>query len=81
MLGAAFSRGRDRPVPVRLAEVDEAAAKTLQGSGEPLRITTIIEQGGVEIERIERDLYDRQNRDETVRHSRGRALAPLARPG
>ncbi len=77
IIGALASGGRDRAVPVRLAEVDDSAAKALANSGEPLRVTTIIEQGGVEIERIERDLIDRQNRDETVRFSRGTAVGSI----
>lgn len=77
LIGAAVGR-RDRAVPVRLAEVDESAAKALaDNSGEPIRITTIIEQGGMEIERIERDLIDRQNRDEIVRLSRGRPVGAI----
>jgi hypothetical protein len=74
LVGAAFTR-RD-PVPVRMADIDDRAAMKLrESSREPLRITTIIEQGGVEIDRIERELNDRQARDEVVRfNSRGRAL-------
>jgi hypothetical protein len=40
----------------------------------PRHITTVIEQNGVEIERIERDLHDRSTRDETPRYSRGRLI-------
>ena len=68
--GALFGRRRD-PVPVRMAEIDDRAAEKLkEPPREPMRVVTIIEQGGVEIERIERELYDRSQRDETVRFGR-----------
>lgn len=71
IFGALLSRRRD-PVPVRMADVDErAAAKLRDASREPLNITTIIEQGGVEIERIERVLEERQARNATVRYGSG----------
>lgn len=76
LIGAAFGRGgRREPVGVRIQDIDDAAARKLQGSDQPIRVTTIIEQGGVEIERIERELIDRQNRNAVVRFS------PTARAG
>lgn len=74
LIGAMVGKKDRAPVPVRLQDVDDAAARKLQGATGPERIVTIIEQGGQEIERIERDLRDRQNRDEVVRYSRGNAL-------
>lgn len=69
LLSAAFSRSRD-PVPVRMAEIDDRAAEKLrEAGGGPDRITLTVERGGVEVERIERDLRDRQNRDEVIRYS------------
>lgn len=70
LIGAAFSRDRN-PVPVRVADVDDAAARKWQNYGQPIRITTIMEVGGVEVQRVERELIDRQNRDEVVRYSNG----------
>lgn len=70
LIGAAFSRDRN-PVPVRVADVDDAAARKWQNYGQPIRITTITEVGGVEVQRVERELIDRQNRDEVVRYSNG----------
>lgn len=65
-----FSRG-DRRIPVSVDDYSSSAlAKLRQNSGEPIHITTIIEQGGVEIERIERIQHDRAQRDATVRHGR-----------
>lgn len=73
LIGAALSRNRD-PVPVRIRDIDDAAAKKWQANGQPIRITTVTEVGGVEVERIERELIDRQNRDEVVRYNRGAAV-------
>lgn len=66
LIGAAF--GRRDPVPVQVHDYGSRAIDQMREvGGGPTRITTIIEQGGVEIERIERELLDRQSRDETVR--------------
>ena len=66
LIGAAF--GRRDAVPVRVDDYGSRAIEQMREvGGGPMRITTIIEQGGVEIERIERELLDRQSRDETVR--------------
>lgn len=74
LIGAAFSRRRD-PVPVRMADIDDrAAAKLRDASREPIHITSIIETGGHEIARIERELYDRAQRDETVRFFNGQPV-------
>jgi len=69
LIAAAFSRGgNDRgTVPVRLKEVDDAAARKMQGEGQTIRITNITEIGGTAIETIERELRVRQNRDEVWR--------------
>ena len=66
LIGAAF--GRRDAVPVRVDDYGSRAIEQMRDvGGGPTRIITIIEQGGVEIERIERELLDRQSRDETVR--------------
>ena len=68
---AGFASKRNKePVPVQVADYTDNALSKLSNNGEPIHITTIIEQGGVEIERIERELFDRQNRDEVVRFGR-----------
>lgn len=60
-----------QPQAVRVEDYSSRAlSKLKRNSGEPIHITTIIEQGGVEIDRIERELFDRQNRDEVVRFGR-----------
>jgi len=70
--GALFGK-RDRPLPVRIDDVTSDAQRKLRDARKrPVRVTTIIEQGGVEISRIERELYDRQERDEVVRFPTGR---------
>lgn len=75
IVGTLFGRRNRDPVPVRMEDVSDRAAQRLKDARNgPERITTIIESGGREIERIERNLYDRQNRDEVVRYSRGGAL-------
>lgn len=40
----------------------------------PIRITNIIESGGRPIAEIEREMYDRQDRDEVVRFPPGSSL-------
>lgn len=75
LIGAALSRGKNRdPVPVRVDDITDAAARKWQNNGQPIRITTITEVGGVETERIERELISRQNRDEVVRYRGGSAV-------
>lgn len=72
LIGAAFARSRRDPVPVRLDDLSSTAAQKMRdASGGPTRITTIIEQGGVEVERIEKELRDRTARDEVVRFGTG----------
>ncbi len=64
---SATLRGND-PVPVKVDDYGSSALSKMREVGRgPLRITTIIEQGGVEIERIEREFLDRQARDENIR--------------
>jgi len=70
--GALFSRDKN-PVPVRVDDYSSTAERKMKNAGGgPTRITNIIETGGVEVERIEQELYDRQNRDEVVRFPRRR---------
>lgn len=73
LIGAAIGRNRD-PVPVRIRDIDDAAARKWQNSGQPIRITTVTEVGGVEVERIERELIARQDRDQVVRYRGGTAV-------
>lgn len=72
LLGALLSNNDRRPVPVRVNDYGSDALRKMKDSRGPIHITTVIEQGGVEIERIERELYDRANRDEVVRFGTGR---------
>lgn len=66
LLGAAF--GRRDAIPVRVDNYGSRALDQMREvGGGPTKIITIIEQGGIEIERIERELIDRQSRDEVVR--------------
>lgn len=68
LVGAAFGR-RDRdPVRVAVADYESAAERKMRDirSG-PERVTVVIEQDGVPIEVIERELLDRQARDAVVR--------------
>jgi hypothetical protein len=65
LVGLAFGGGES--VPVRVDDYGSRALDQMREVGGPLRITTIIEQDGVEVERIERELINRSARDETVR--------------
>lgn len=68
LFGSLFSR-RD-PLPVRVRDVDDAAAEKLRTSGDgPDRITVVVEQGGQQIERIERSFYKRRRHDAQFRPS------------
>jgi len=68
VLASLFRRRENRPQPVRVEDYGSRAVDQMREiGGGPTRITTIIEQGGVEIARIERELLDRAARDETVR--------------
>lgn len=69
IVGSLIGRKRE-PVPVSLHDVtDRAAQQMREKGGPPLRVTTIIQKGDVEIDRIEREFYSRQGRDEVIRYS------------
>lgn len=68
LLGSFFRRRESKPTPVRVEDYGTRAVDQMRDiGGGPERVITIIEKGGVEIERIERELDDRQARDETIR--------------
>lgn len=72
IFGALVSRNRRRdPVPVRLQDVDRRAAEALRDRDRgPERVTVIIKDAqGRTVEFFERELIDRQSRDEIERHS------------
>jgi hypothetical protein len=77
-LVGAFLGRRDRAMPVTMADVsDRAARKMADVDRQPVKVVSILEQNGVEIERIEKELFARQDRDETVRF--GASANPLRR--
>ncbi len=65
-------------MPVQVASYDSNALSQLRQSNGPTHITNVVTlpDGSIlSIEEIELQLYDRQNRDETVRYGpRGRPL-------
>jgi hypothetical protein len=51
-----------------------AERKMREADKRPVRITNVIESGGRPIGEIEREMMDRQDRDEVVRFPRGSGL-------
>lgn len=73
-IGAALFGRHEKPRVV-VSDFESAAERKLRDADRrPVRITTIVEQNGVKISEIERELYDRQSRDEVVRF-------PVGAPG
>lgn len=66
-----LTRRQDRTPSVRVESYGQDALHQMRQVQGPLRVTTIIEQGGQEIARIERELLDRSERDEVVRYGSG----------
>lgn len=67
LIGAALGR-RNRPVSVRVSDIDDtAAAKLRENSREPIHVTSIMEMGGLEVGRLERVLHEREQHDATRR--------------
>ena len=74
-IGSAFlSRRSDRPRVIVDDYGSAAERKMREADKRPVRITNVIESGGRPIGEIEREMMDRQDRDEVVRFPRGSGL-------
>jgi hypothetical protein len=70
-IGAALFSKNDRPRVVVDDYSSTAISKMNEANKRPIRITNIVESGGRPIAEIEREMYDRQDRDEVVRFPAG----------
>lgn len=70
IFGAIAGRGRRDPVPVSVRDIDDAAAAKLrdQRSGPERVEVTVLGQDGRSLEYYQKGMYDREQRDEIVRH-------------
>jgi len=73
-IGSALFSKKDRPKVVVDDYSSTALSKMNEANKRPIRITNIIESGGRPIAEIEREMYDRQDRDEVVRFPPGSSL-------
>jgi len=73
-IGAALFSRSERPRVIVDDYGSAAERKMREAMKRPIRITNIIESGGRPIAEIEREMYDRQDRDEVIRFPPGGSL-------